>query len=196
MILDINTWWAGLTTIEQIYWVVTIPATLFFIIQIILTFVGGDVDNDLDGDVDHDIDHDHGIDFQFLTFKNMIAFFALFGWSGLASIDAGFSLALILILSTIAGLIMMVIMASIFYFMSKLSDSGTLNMQNAVGTTGKVYLSIPGKKAGTGKVQVKVQGTLRDLTAITEDPESIKTGSLIEVIDIVNESILLVKRAR
>jgi hypothetical protein len=41
-----------------------------------------------------------------------------------------------------------------------------------------------------GKVQIKVQGALRTLNAMTEDTEIIKTGSLIEVTDIIGENIL------
>ena len=69
-------------------------------------------------------------------------------------------------------------------------------MKNAIGNSGDVYLSIPAKKAGMGKVQIKVQGAVRTLNAMTEDSEIIKTGSLIEVTDIIGENILLVKRMR
>jgi hypothetical protein len=76
--------------------------------------------------------------------------------------------------------------------MGKLTDSGTLNLNGAVGKIGSVYLTIPAKRSGLGKVQVKVQG-LQTLDAMTDSEEEIKTGSVIEVVDILNNEILLVK---
>lgn len=192
---DFTSWWNNLSTMQQIYWLVTIPATLLFLIQLVLTFIGGDLSGDT-GDIDADYDADHGMGFHFITVKNMIAFFALFGWTGLAAIDSGLASFLILLISSISGLVMMLIMASIYYFMSKLNSSGTLKMKNAIGKIGNVYISIPAKKGGLGKVQVKVQGGLRTLEAMTEELEDIKTGSIIEVADVINDQILLVKKSR
>jgi ABC-type multidrug transport system fused ATPase/permease subunit len=99
-----------------------------------------------------------GIDFQFLTLKNLIAFFTIFGWAGIASLDAGLSAFVTVIVSTMAGLIMMTIMASIAYFMGKLTDDGTLKLQNAIGKTASVYLTIPAKRGGAGKSANKSAG--------------------------------------
>jgi hypothetical protein len=86
-------------------------------------------------------------------------------------------------------------MSSIIYFMGKLSDSGTLNLNNAVGKVGSVYLTIPAKRAGLGKVQIKVQG-LQTLDAMTDYDEDIKTGALVEVISIINNEILVVRLSK
>lgn len=187
-------WWEGLSSIAKIYWMIAFPSTLFFLIQLIITFIGGDIDHDMDHD--GQFDADQGMGFQFLTFKNMIAFLTLFAWSGLASIEGGFSLTITIIISTISGLIMMTIMASLFYYISKFTHSGTLNYDNAIGETGDVYLTIPAKKSGMGKVQITVQGHLRTLNAMTEDLVDIKTGNIIEVDEIISDSVLLVHRAR
>jgi hypothetical protein len=196
MFSDFPAWWEALSTLAKIYWIVAFPATLLFLIQLVMTFIGGDGDHDYD-DFDHDGDFDGDSGgLHIFTFKNLIAFFTLFAWSGLACIEGGFSLAIILVVSVVCGTLMMFIMASLFYYISKFSHSGTLVMKNAIGNSGDVYLSIPAKKAGMGKVQVKVQGALRTLNAMTEDTEIIKTGSLIEVTDIIGENILLVKRMR
>jgi len=189
-------WWEGLSTIAKIYWMIAFPSTLLFLIQLVMTFIAGDMDHDMDHDVDTQIDGDHGIGFQFITFKNLIAFFTLFAWSGLAAIEGGFGLSIIIIISTISGLAMMIIMAALFYYISRFTQSGTLNMENAVGETGDVYLTIPAKKSGMGKVQITIQGHLHTLNAMTEDLEDIKTGGIVEVDEIISDSILLVHRAR
>ena len=195
MTFDFSTWWDALQLIQKIYWVIAFPSTLIFLIQLVLTFVGGDVD-DFDTDIDTEIAGDHGFGGHIFAFKNLVAFFTIFAWAGLASIEGGLSTAVILIISTVSGLIMMFIMAALFYFMSKLTQSGTLQMENAVGATGTVYFSIPAHKEGMGKVQVTVQGGVRTLDAMTEDDEALKTGSIIEVVEVISDDILIVTRSR
>ena len=99
-----------------------------------------------------------------------------------------------LAISSASGLIAMSIMATIFYFMSRLTDSGTLNMKNALGKTGTVYLVIPAKRSAAGKITLEVQGRNIEVNAITDDESDIPTGSVISVLEIVNTSLFLVKR--
>ncbi|HAF28439.1 MAG TPA: hypothetical protein DCG75_05260 [Bacteroidales bacterium] len=193
MLLTISESWQSLMLIEKIYWCIAIPFSVLFIIQIFLTFFGGDVDDiEAEGDSDVSIESDQGIDFQFITLKNLIAFFTIFGWTGIACLDGGLEIWISVLISTVAGLIMMTIMAGIIYFMGKLTDNGTLSLKNAVGKVGSVYLTIPAKRGGMGQVQIKVQG-LQTLDAMTDFDEDIKTGAVIEVIEILNKEILVVK---
>jgi hypothetical protein len=159
-----------------------------------LTIFGSDADTDVDTDIDSDIANGDSIPFQFLSLKNIVAFFAVFGWSGIGFINAGLDSWLVILLAFICGFLMMVLMATLFYFMSKLAESGTLNMKNAVGKLGEVYLVIPGSRGGMGKVQLNVQGSLRTLDAITDDAENILTSSIIEVLSVIDDQILLVKK--
>jgi hypothetical protein len=186
--------WSEVGLFEQIFWIVTIPATVIFLILLVLTVFGGDTDTDVDTDVDGDISDGDSIPFQFLSLKNIVAFFAVFGWSGIGFIHAGLSSWLVVILAVLCGLIMMTLMATLFYFMSRLAESGTLNMKNAIGKLGEVYLVIPAKRGGMGKVQLSVQGSVRTLDAITDDLDKIPTSSIIEVLDVIDDQILLVKK--
>lgn len=196
MIFLASTWWTEMATFEKINWLIALPFSALFLIQIVLTFIGADLDHDTaDGDIDGSIDHDTGIDFQFLTLKNLIAFFTIFGWTGIVCIDANLSTGITVLISTVAGLLMMTIMASLMYFMGKLTDSGTLDIRNAIGKTCSVYLTIPGKRSGLGKVQIQVQG-FQTLDAMTDNDESIKSGALVEVKDVINNEILLVQPSK
>ncbi|HPE76616.1 MAG TPA: hypothetical protein PLC80_11050 [Draconibacterium sp.] len=186
--------WSEVGIFEQVFWIITIPATVVFLILLALTIFGSDADVDVDTDVDGDISDGDSIPFQFLSLKNIVAFFAVFGWSGIGFINAGLSSWLVILLAFICGILMMFLMASLFYFMSKLAESGTLNMKNAVGKLGEVYLVVPGNRAGMGKVQLNVQGSLRTLDAITDDAENISTTSIIEVLAVIDDQILLVKK--
>jgi len=191
--LTISIWWAAMSLPLKIYWVVAIPFTLLFLFQLILTFTGGDFsESDALGDSDAAIDADTGIDFQFLTLKNLVAFFTIFGWTGIACLSSGIGVGLTVIISLIAGLIMMGIMASLFWFMGKLTDDGTMRLKNAIGKTGTVYLPIPGNRSGTGQIQIKVQG-LQTLDAMTDNSTGFRTGQVVQVTEVLNGDILLVK---
>ncbi len=196
-LLSLNAWWDSLSTIQLIYWIITIPASLIFVIQLVLTFVGADADGDgLDavGDADLSVDSDTGVGFQFISIKNFVAFFTVFGWVGLACIYGNLANWLTLLISTASGIIMMFIMGSIYYMMGRLTESGSLNMRSAIGKTATVYLFIPEKRKATGKVQLNLQG-YRTLDAMTDDDEIIPTGAIVQVVDILNDEILLVKKS-
>jgi hypothetical protein len=186
--------WSEVGMFEQVFWIVTIPSTVIFLILLVLTIFGGDADADVDTDIDSDIANGDFIPFQFLSLKNIIAFFTVFGWSGIGFVNAGLASWLVIVLATLCGLVMMLLMATLFYFMSKLAESGTLKMKNAIGKLGEVYLVIPGNRGGMGKVQLNVQGSMRTLDAITDDAETIPTSSIIQVLDVIDDHILLVNK--
>jgi len=193
MLLDFNSWWAGVETFERIYWLIAFPSSLFFLVILVTTFIAGDIDGEVGG-VDADIEGDDGIGFQFFMLKNLVGFFTIFAWSGIASIDVGNGTLVTVIISSFCGMAMMVVMASIFHFMGKLSDDGTLSLRNAIGGVGEVYLTIQPKRSGFGKVQINVQGTLRTLQAMTDDDYELKSGSVVRVVAIVNNQFLLVTK--
>lgn len=186
--------WAQTGIFEQVFWYITIPSTVIFLILLVMTVIGGDTDTDVDTDIDSDIAAGDSIPFQFLSLKNIVAFFAVFGWSGIGFIHAGMASWLVIMLATVCGLLMMLLMATLFYLMSRLAESGTLKMKNAIGKLGEVYLVIPAKRGGMGKVQLSIQGSVRTLDAITDEPEKIPTSSIIEVVDVIDDQILLVKK--
>ena len=185
-------WFTALTLFEKVYWIVAVVGSIIFTILMIMTFVGGDVE-DVSGDVDVDIDGDTGIGFQFLSFKNLIGFFTIFGWSGIACLDNGLSTGVTILVSVICGLLMMFAMASLFYYLAKLQSSGTLKLKNAMGQIGEVYLTIGANRSSIGKVSVNVQGTLRELEALTDEEIDLKQGNVIEVKDVTDNGILIVK---
>jgi len=183
----------GMSTLEQTYWGIALISSAVFLVIFVLTFIGGG-DSDMEADASDFEADDGGVGFQFFTFKNVVAFFTIFGWSGVTCIDNGLSTTLTLVISIIAGLIMMVLTSLLFYWMYKLAETGTLKMKNAVGVVCEVYLPIGAKRSKMGKVQIKVQGSLRELEAITDENEELKTGTMVKVTEVVSAEILLVKK--
>ena len=187
-------WFSGLEFFPKVYWLIAIIGSLIFSVVMLMAFAGGDADDI--GDMDTDIDADAGAGFHFISFKNLVGFFTIFGWSGIACIDAGVSKPLTIIISIVCGLIMMSIMASLFYFISKLTDSGTLNYKNAIDAVGEVYLTIGADRSKIGKVTVNVQGTMRELDALTDSFTELKSGTIIKVVDVTSNGILIVDHTR
>ena len=187
-------WFSNLEFFPKLYWSIALIGSLIFTVVMIMAFTGGDAD-DIE-DVDTEIESDAGIGFQFLTFKNLVGFFTIFGWTGIACIDAGLSKPITIIISVLCGLLMMMIMAALFYFMSKLTDSGTLNFKNAIDAIGEVYLTIGADRSKIGKVSIRVQGTTRELEAMTDALRDLKTGTVIKVVDVTQNGILIVDQTR
>lgn len=185
-------WFNQLNSFEQIYWIITGISTLVFLFVLITTFIGADGGGDI-GDIDAEIDADTGAGFQFFTFKNMVAFFTIFGWSGIASLDAGNSKSLTIVISLICGLIMMSIMAALFYYISKLNDSGTLKMNNALNAIGEVYLTVGANRSKMGKVHIRVQKSLRELEALTDYEKDLNQGDVVKVTEVTSNGLLIVE---
>ncbi len=184
-------WFSELTSFQKMYWVVTSVSTLIFLFVLIGAFMGADGDDI--GDIDAEIDADTGAGFQFFTFKNMVAFFTIFGWSGIASMDAGNSKTTTLFISIICGLLMMTAMAALFYYISKLTDSGTLKMKNAVNAIGEVYLTVGANRSKIGKVHIKVQNSLRELEALTDYDADLTQGTVITVVEVTPNGLLIIE---
>lgn len=182
----------GMSSLEQTYWIIALVGSAVFLVIFLLTFIGGG-DADMEADASDFEADDGGVGFQFFTFKNVVAFFTIFGWTGVTCLDNGLSTTITLIISIIAGLAMMILTSLLFYWMHKLAESGTLQMKNALGVIGEVYLPIGAGRSKMGKVQIKVQGSLRELEAITDETEDLKTGTMVKVTEIVSAELLLVE---
>ena len=185
-------WFAALSIFEKIYWLTAGISSFIFLILLVLTFIGAEVD-DL-GDVDTEVDGDTGIGFQFLSFKNLMGFFTIFGWSGIACIDAGYSNGVTIVVSVVCGMLMMLAMATLFYYLTKLDSDGSLKMKNAINSVGEVYLTIGANRSRIGKVQVNVQGGLRSLEALTDESTDLIQGDIITVTSVTDNGILIVNK--
>ncbi len=206
-------WWNSFSSFEQVFWYIAIPFTVILFIQMILTFAGmGGTDADIghadipDADMDTHIDSVHDYDsggndfdmepaFHFFTIRNFIAFFTLFGWAGIAAFENGMNRTWTIVIAIMAGLFAMLIVASLFYFMGKLVDSGgALNLKNALNKVGNVYIPIKANSGSIGKVQMNIQGSLRELQAMTKGSEDLQTGTVVKVVGIASNSILIVEK--
>ena len=96
--------------------------------------------------------------------------------------------------STVCGFATMVLLAFLMRAVLKLRSDGNMDAKNAVGTSGKVYLTIPPARSGEGKVQLLLQGSYVELGAVTDDEVAIPTGSEIVVVGVSGQTDLVVRR--
>jgi hypothetical protein len=189
-------WWGQMTSLEHVYWIIAVAASVVLLIQLALAFVSG-----MDFHIGSDLGTHGGGDssssdftlphFQLLTIRNVVAFFAVFGWVGIAMIHANASTSLTIFVSFVCGLAMMFIMSAMFLGLSRLQTSGNLDVSLAKGLQAKVYLTIPSKRSGEGKIEVVIQGKIVEMDAMTDNAEQIPTGTLVNIKDILNNQALV-----
>lgn len=191
-------WWGQMSSLEHVYWIIAIAASVVLLVQLALAFVsgmdlhiGGDLGAHDGGDGSSDFNVPH---FQLLTIRNVVAFFSVFGWVGIAMIHADASTSLTIVVSFLCGLLIMVIMSTMFLGLARLQSSGNLDVSLARGKQAKVYLSIPAARKGVGKIEVVIQGKIVEMDAVTEDIEQICTGSFVNVKDILNNQALVERK--
>ena len=187
------TWWTSLSTAMQVLWAITLSASLIFVIQTVMTFLGlGDHDADFDLDTsDGSFDADPSM--NFLTFRNLVNFCLGFGWTAVLMHEKIQSNALLIIVSVIVGILLVTVVMWIFKCLSGMQQTGNIDVhKSAVGCEGKVYLTIPGERKGEGKVQITINNAVREYDAVT-DGETIPTGKAIKVTEVINDYTLLVE---
>ncbi len=173
------------------FWITAISGSLAALIQMILLLLGiGDSDLDVDVDADVDADIDVGFDFPIFTIKSFIGFIGGFGWGGLIGYYRGFSGTWQVVLAFAIGIVFALLVSTMLYLLSKLKSSGNLNLNNAIGKIGDVYLQIPAKGEGTGIVNVIVQDSLRELKAMSEG-DAIPTGEKVKIVKLAGNTLVV-----
>jgi membrane protein implicated in regulation of membrane protease activity len=180
------------TALEYFFLACAVIGGVLFLFRLGLFFLGGG-----DADIDADIPGETGSgdtddSFRFLSIQGLSAFFLMFGLVGLALLREGVYQAVSLIAGVAAGVFTVWVVSQIFVQMKKLQSDGTLQMKNAIGQEGTVYLNIP--QDGTGQVRITVQGRLRIFDALSANHQPIFTGEGIRVIKLVSGKVLVVEK--
>ncbi len=198
ILIFLGDWWDALSGVQQIFWGISIVFSILFLIQFVLSLIGLDFDSDTDVDAhihtDMSSDTDYSLDPSFTLFsvRSIIAFFTFFGWTGVMVLNSGGSTYAAIGFAALSGFAAMFVVGYMMYMFSKLSEEGKVDVKEALYNTGEVYLPIPANKNGTGKIHIKVSGTLREVEAVT-DGDAIPTGSSVKVVDVLNDNVLLVE---
>ena len=198
--------WFMLDPLRSALLCVAVPATAIMVLQTVMIFIG------MAGHSDVDIQGDNGIDGVFgndapdatdvhigdsglriFTVRGMVAFFAVGGWAGLSALSLSQSAAAAIITAFVAGTLALLLVAWFFRWAASLNENGTLQMDNAVGKMGEVYITVPANMSGSGKVNVIIQGRLTETDAMTKSDRPLKYGETVEVVEMAVGNTLLVK---
>ncbi len=168
-------WFASHNGIEQLFLLCALLGGTILILRLILTIAGIDGH---DGDIDAaHASSEHG--FQILTIHGISSFFAMFGVVGYTLYhNAALGTLIALIGAVVAGVLAVWIIQRIFMGMLRLQSSGTVGLEQAVGSEGSVYLTV--SKDG-GRVQINFANRLREFEAVSADGAPIPTGTAIRV---------------
>lgn len=157
--------------------------------------VHGDVHDGVFGEHDGHDGHD-GSDggLRLFSFRGIIAFLCVLGWVGVLCARLELAMPLTILLSAASGLLAMVLIALLFRLIYSLQADGTENIRNALGASGTVYLRIPPRRNGSGKVNLLLDGKLVEKEAVTDEEEMIAYGEQIVVVGICGGTELIVQR--
>lgn len=206
-------WWSSLSIIEQVLALIAIPATIILILQTVFLMFssfggdGDDFDTGHDGDIshetdpsgggsdnEHDFEHESGL--RIFTVRGFITFFCVFGWSGLMLMRSNVSPTFSISIGLLLGLAFMVLFAWIFAQFLKLQSNGAIDISATLGVGGTVYIPIPGKRNGIGKISATIAGRYSEYEAVTDEKDTIPTQTPVTVVAISNSNTLVVMRKK
>jgi hypothetical protein len=131
---------------------------------------------------------------RIFTFQGFVAFFAISGWTGLLFLRVGIHVAIAIFLAFLCGVLAMTALALLLRAFMNLQSDGTVQLRNALGAQGEVYLRIPAAGQGKGKVSILIQERYCEFDAITYEKTPLPTSSVVRVVDIVSNEILVVEK--
>lgn len=128
---------------------------------------------------------------RLFTLQGVVAFLTVFGWSSIASISSGAPTFFSVVLGIVFGLVAMFAIAKLVQVSSKLTENGTVDMKNAIGETGSVYLPIPPRGKGEGKLTMNLQGRYMECPAVTDGDNTLPTGTAVRIVDLRNGCLVV-----
>ena len=181
------------TGLELIFAASALVGGVLFLLWFALMMIGGVAADVFEGLLGLEGVGELGADasFKALTFQGLMAFLMFFGLAGLYTMKATDTSTIAIGVGGAAGFASMWGTGKLFQLFITLQSDGTVEISEAVGANGTVYLRIP--HDGAGQVQVNFGGSLRTMNAKSHDDAEIGNGEFIEVVDIMGD-VLIVKR--
>ena len=186
---------------EKIFWFFALVGTIIFLIQALLVLVIGSDHSIHIGEHDTHGAHEHEGGLNLFTVRNMVVFFMMFGWFGIASVHGHQLTALRMTVATVlaffGGTAMMVLVALMFLAMKRLTSSGNFELKQTIGCLGKVYIPINQTANDTGKIIITLNNRTVEAKAQSKAVAiglNYQVGEAVEVVDVVGD-VCLIKKA-
>ncbi|NNF35576.1 MAG: NfeD family protein [Saprospiraceae bacterium] len=171
--------------VEILTWISITSGGLLILLLLVSIIVGADADVDADVDIDFDVDVDAGdasVDSGGLgMLKGGLTFIAVSSWMVRTVLVSGITLWQALLIGVVSGILAVMFLSWIFRLLLRNQQYSNWSPDEAIGKTAKVYLKIP--PSGNGLIRVNINGTFRELKAITGEEEEIATGSEVYISD-------------
>lgn len=198
-------WYNALPAPLQVYWVIALITSLVFLIQMVLTFIGiGDADSDMDFGSDADFGGDAdfsdgdtldtGGAMQLFTIRSLINFLLGLGWGGVCLYSVIPNTIVLSLVAILVGLLFVYIFLIIYKQLRKLERNGAYHIDDCVGKTVDVYLTVPAARSGKGKVQISFSGSVQELAALTDSEAPLRSGSKVRVLEVIDSTTVLVEK--
>ncbi len=165
---------------ETLFLACAVLGGAILVLQILLSLLG--MDHGL-GVLHLDLHADAAEGLNLLGVRALSAGLTFFGIGGLAGYATPLGLAAALPLALFMGGGAAVGVAAAMRALLRMESDGTVRIERAVGEPATVYLSIPGGRAGMGKVHLKLQDRLVEYQALSAHP--LPTGAQVIVVDVV-----------
>lgn len=195
-------WWNQLTLFQTIMVCIAAPATLIILVQMIFLLIGFGGDEsmdaiDADGADSFDVVNDESFlslgGIKIFSLRGALAFLSVGGWLAMA-LDYTLDTWLAGIIGLFGGALTAFLIALAFHYALKMQRSGNINYKKAVGHVGTVYMRIPAKRTGFGKINLTLQERYVEISAITDDGETINTGLPVKITGLEDSSTVIVER--
>jgi hypothetical protein len=164
---------------KDVFLLCLVLGAIVLVVQIGLDLFGGGHSHDAGGD-----GPSGGLDL--LTVRSLSAAAMLFGAVGLWLRTRGVPSLFAVPLAVLAGGVGALTSAYLTRQLLRLESSGSLRLENAVGQPGTVYLPIPPRRQGFGRVQFALQGRTVELRAVADESSAIPTGAAVIVVSVVD----------
>jgi len=181
----------NLEPLLKTFWFIAIPASLIFIIQTVMTFMGTDTHDGLSADFDGDLSGTEA-PFQLFSLRNLINFLLGFSWTGISFYSTISNKPALIITSLAVGILFVYLFFVVISQVQKLAENNSFKISNALNKTAEVYLTIPENKKGKGKIMISINGAFHELDAMSEK-DKIQSGAMVKVVKIENDNILIVE---
>ncbi|SMP17939.1 hypothetical protein SAMN06265367_102821 [Algoriphagus winogradskyi] len=182
----------GLDPQLKMFWYIAIPVSLIFVLQTILTFVGSGGSDGLEADFDGDLDSADA-PFQMFSFRNLVNFLLGFSWTGISFYKLIPNTTLLIMLSLAVGFAFVYFFFLIIKQIQKLGEDNTFRLEKTLDKIAEVYLAIPGRMQGKGKIMVSLNGSVREIDAMTEQ-DKIETNATVKIKRVESGNILIVEK--
>jgi hypothetical protein len=123
--------------------------------------------------------------------QSIAAAFAFFGLGGAAVLSSGAAVWSAVAVGAVAGVAAASGVAAMLRSMTAFESDGTVPIDAAIGALGQVYVSIPARQAGRGKVHVTVRDRLVEYEATTNGA-ALDVGEPVLVTDVAETGAVVV----